>query len=141
MTGLNRESAMVLVNQAISKAQEDFGKPVCVAVCDPAGFLVAFARMDGAPLRSIAISQSKAYTAARMGVTTEAFLARLRKEQIEVGYFCDPAFTALPGGSVLKDVGGAMVGAIGVSGLTSAEDQQITDAIAERVRAERVGRG
>ena len=106
----------------------------CVAVCDPPGFLIAFSRMEGAPVRSIQISQGKAYTAVRMGVSTEVFLARIQKEGIEISYFCDPQLTALPGGSVLKDRAGTVVGGIGVSGLTSAEDQVITDRIAELVR-------
>jgi uncharacterized protein GlcG (DUF336 family) len=119
----------------MERATEQFGRPVCVAVCDAQGFLLAFGRMEGAPVRSIRISQGKAYSAARMGVSTESFLSRLRKEDIEVGYFCDPELTALPGGSVLKDANGAILGAIGVSGLTSAEDQQITDAIAGALAA------
>lgn len=139
MPVLNREAAMKLAQEAMNKAQADFGRPICVAVCDAAGMLLAFVRMDGAPLRSIRISQGKAYTAARMGVTTAAFLARLRKEDIEVGYFCDPELTALPGGSVLRNADGTTAGAIGVSGLTSAEDQQITDAIAEAWSSGRAG--
>lgn len=139
MPVLNREAAMKLAQQAMGKSQADFGRPICVAVCDAAGMLLAFVRMDGAPLRSIRISQGKAYTAARMGVTTAAFLARLRKEDIEVGYFCDPELTALPGGSVLRNADGTTAGAIGVSGLTSAEDQQITDAIAEAWSSGRAG--
>ena len=126
-------AARSLIDLAIERAQRDFKRPICVAVCDPQGFLVAFSRMEGAPARSIQISQGKAYTAARMGVTTAALLARIQKEAIEISYFCDPLFTALPGGSVLRDAGGIVVGAIGVSGLTSAEDQQITDQIAEHL--------
>jgi glc operon protein GlcG len=132
---LTMEVATSLLNRAIAKAKQDFNRPICVAICGPQGFLIAFLRMEGAPVRSIQISQCKAYTAARMGVSTEAFLARIRKEQIEISYFCDPLLTALPGGSVLRDQAGAMIGAIGVSGLTSAEDQQITDAIADFVKS------
>lgn len=131
MSVLILDAAKSLMDRAIASAKQEFKRPVCVAVCDPQGFLIAFSRMEGAPVRSIQISQCKAYTAARMGVATEAFLARIRKEAIEIGYFCDPLLTALPGGSVLKDQAGTVIGAIGVSGLTSAEDQQITDAIAE----------
>ena len=47
-----------------------------------------------------------------------------------MGYFCDPELTALPGGSPLKDATGTLLGAIGISGLSSAEDQAITDAMA-----------
>jgi len=133
MPVLNLESARPLLDRAIEHAQAEFKRPICVAICDPQGFLIAFSRMEGAPVRSIQISQGKAYTAARMGVTTAALLARIQKEAIEISYFCDPLFTALPGGSVLRDAAGVVVGAIGVSGLTSAEDQQVTDRIAERL--------
>ena len=135
MAGLTLENVKPLLDRAIAKAKQDFNRPICVAICGPQGFLIGFLRMEGAPVRSIQISQGKAYSAARMGVSTEAFLARIRKEEIEISYFCDPLLTALPGGSVLRDETGAMIGAIGVSGLTAAEDQQITDAIAEVVKS------
>jgi glc operon protein GlcG len=133
MPGVTLDIARQCLDRAMARAKQEFRRPICVAVCDPQGFLLAFARMEGAPVRSIQISQGKAYTAARMGVSTEAVLARLKKEGIEIGYFCDPLLTALPGGSVLKDESGTAVGAIGVSGLTSAEDQLVTDYIADFV--------
>jgi uncharacterized protein GlcG (DUF336 family) len=126
--------AQKLVAKALEMAAEKFKRPICVAVCDPYGFLVAFGRTDGAPVRSIDISQGKAYTAARMGVNTSAFLERLHKENIIAGYFCDPKLTGLPGGSVFKDASGVMVGAAGVSGLAPSEDQEITDMLAEMVK-------
>jgi glc operon protein GlcG len=135
MPDLTLEQAQTLVTRSMAKATQDYGRPICVAVCDDRGFLLAFARMAGAPVRSIRISQGKAYTGARLGVTTEALLARIHREQIEVSYFCDPDLTAMPGGSPLKDADGRLIGAIGVSGLTSAEDQTITDAMAVAVAA------
>lgn len=136
MQDLTFDHAQALVQRAMALAQQDHGRPICVAVCDDRGLLLAFARMDGAPARSVRISQGKAYSAARMGVTTAALLARLHREQIEVGYFCDPDLTALPGGSPLKDASGRLLGAVGVSGLSSAEDQAITDALAAALLAE-----
>ncbi|MCC7547914.1 MAG: heme-binding protein [Burkholderiales bacterium] len=135
MPQLNLDIAQSLVTQAMSKATQDYGRPICVAVCDDRGLLVVFARMAGAPVRSVQISQGKAYSAARMGVTTEAFLARLQREQIQVGFFCDPLLTALPGGSPLKGADGSLAGAIGISGLAAAEDQAITDAMAAQFAA------
>lgn len=135
MPDLTLAQAQALVHRAIAKATTDYSRPICVAICDNRGLLLAFGRMDTAPARSVRISQGKAYTAARMGVTTEAFLARLHREQIEVGYFCDPDMTALPGGSPLKDSSGRLLGAAGVSGLASAEDQAITDSLAAAVLA------
>lgn len=130
MSGLDLPSAQRLCAAALERARERFGKPVCAAVCDGDGFLIAFARGGGAPVRGIAISQGKAYTAARMGVSTTAFLERLHREKIEPGYFCDPNLTGLPGGNVIAETSGKVLGAIGISGLTSSEDQMIADELA-----------
>ena len=135
MSGLTLEAARRLLDRAIARASQEFKRPVCVAVCDAQGFLLAFGRMDGAPVRSILISQGKAYSAARMGVSTPSFLERLKREGLEIAMFADPLLTALPGGSLLKDASGVTLGAIGVSGLAPTEDQAITDGIADFVLA------
>src|SRR5208283_39651 len=130
MDALTLAQANELTRLAMEKTKAEYNRPICVAIVDPAGFLIAFQRMEGAPLRSIAIAQGKAYSAARMQVSTDALLARLERENIPVSYFCDDKITALPGGSVLKNADGAIIGAAGVSGLTSAEDQEIADYLA-----------
>jgi glc operon protein GlcG len=124
---LDIELAQRVLHHCLAQAKTRFGKPVCAAVCDANGFLLSFARADGAPLRSIALSQQKAYTAARIGVTTTAFLERLRREDIVIGYFCDPLLTALPGGALLEDGSRRIIGAVGISGLAPAEDQLLAD--------------
>jgi glc operon protein GlcG len=120
------EQAQKAIAHALEKAKSDYNKPICVAIVDAYGFLVAFARQDGAPVRSVEISQRKAYTAVRMGVTTEAFLERIRKQNIEAGWFGD-GLCALPGGAVFKDGGG-----IGISGLAAEQDQAIADSAVAR---------
>jgi glc operon protein GlcG len=130
MEVLDLQRVQTLLANAIAIAQQRFSRPVCVSVCDSHGFLVGFYRMDGAPVRSIQISQQKAHTSVRMGVSTEAFLARLRREDIPIGYFCDPLLTALPGGAVLSDATGRTMGGVGISGLTPAEDQALADELA-----------
>jgi uncharacterized protein GlcG (DUF336 family) len=137
MSTFSLERADELVKAAIAKAVALYARPVCVAICDGSGFLLAFVRMDGAPLRSIAIAQAKAYTAVRMGVTTEAFLERLERENLDASYFCDATLTPLPGGSVLRDAQGAILGGAGISGLTSAEDQVIANHLAELVSSDK----
>lgn len=132
---LTLEVAQKLVNLAQEKAVKEFGRPICVSVCDPNGDLIAFGRGIGSPLRSIKISQHKAYTAVRMGVATDAFLARLQRENLEICYFCDPMFTAIPGGNPLKNKEGKMIGGVGVSALAASEDQVITEYIAGLVSA------
>ena len=126
---LTLDSAQEIVARAIAKAGSDFKRPICVAVCDEYGFLLAFGRMNGAPVRSIHIAQGKAYTAARMGVSTDAFLARIQRENIQASYFGD-YMVPLPGGNLLKDPSGRLLGAVGISGLALHEDQAIAEAMA-----------
>lgn len=126
---MNAELAGSLVAAATAKARADYGRPVCVAICDRYGFLIAFAAMDDAPVRSIQLSQGKAYTSARMGVDTGAFLERLHRDKIPASYFCDDKLTGLPGGCVLKGVGGGVIGAVGISGLAPDEDVVIAKSL------------
>jgi glc operon protein GlcG len=122
------DKAQDIVKRAIDKAAAEFKRPICVSVCDRYGFLVAFARMDGAPIRSVWIAQQKAFTAVRMGISTAAFLERLRKDNLEANWFGE-GLVALPGGNVVKNSSGEVIGAVGISGLAAHEDQIIADAV------------
>jgi len=126
---MNIALGRTLIDAAIAMAEKDYGRPICVAVCDRYGFLTAYGTMDGAPVRSIKLSQGKAYSAARMGVDTHVFLERLHRENIPASYFCDDQLTALPGGAVLRDTSGAIIGAVGISGLAPNEDTAIAHAL------------
>jgi len=131
MSDFGFAAAQHVLGKALELTGAKFQRPICVAVCDPSGALLAFARQDGAPLRSVLISQGKAYTAARMGVTTQAFHERIAREQLQSRDFCDDRLTAVAGGAPLKNSAGKIVGAAGISGLTSAEDQEIANLLAE----------
>ena len=125
--------AQNLIARSVEKANSDYKRPICVSVCDASGFVVAFARMDGAPIRSIDISRRKAFTAMRMGVPTAAFFERLQKDNLQADYF-GADLCPLGGGVPLKDASGAIIGAIGISGLASHEDAAIAEAAAALVR-------
>lgn len=134
MSALTNDMAQKMILLANNIAKEQYGRPICFSICDEYGFLLAFSRMDGAPIRSIAISQSKAYTAVRVGVHTHEFYARLLRDNLQISYFADSQLTALPGGFVLRNSAGEMIGGIGVSALATSEDQKIVEIIAEAVR-------
>jgi glc operon protein GlcG len=104
------------------------GKAGVIAICDAHGDLIAFARMDGAPLSSITIAMNKAYSAARERKPTKEIgtAARHPEKGFDIGYFGDPRFTGWGGGvPVRKD--GRVVGAIAVSGLPQAEDIELAE--------------
>ena len=102
---------------------------VSIAVVDHAGVLLAFKRMDGAPTLSVEISQGKARTAARFRRPTKAMEELVAQR---------PPFLAIEGvyaieGGVPVMANGRVVGAIGVSGVTSQQDAQIAAAGAAAV--------
>ena len=95
-----------------------------VAVVDPHGELVGFARTDGCPLASINIAINKAFTAAREGVPSREIGERSRTEGFPMTNFGDLRYTAWGGGVPLL-VAGEVVGAVGVSGLPEEVDMEL----------------
>lgn len=135
---LDQVTAHQILETAVTLATT-LGRPICVAVTDERGALLAFTRMDGAPIRSIKLSEAKAYSAARLGVSTTAFHERLARDGMFASYFADPMLTALPGGAVIASQRGEPMGGIGISGLAPAEDQQLADAAAAAIHKVRQG--
>lgn len=131
MAMMDIATARKLAEKAMEVAERQFQRPVCVAIVDVHGFLVAFARGDGTPVRSIEISQGKAYTAARMGRTTAAFHELLQRDRNLPADYCDPRLTSLSGGAPVKASDGSLIGAVGISGLKAHEDQTVAETAAD----------
>jgi glc operon protein GlcG len=114
--------AKKIVDAIVEEVQKQGGAGV-VAVVDPYGEPIAFARMDGAPVSSVRIAMNKAYTAARERKTTEEIGQKVRHPEkgFDIAYFGDDRFVGWGGGVPVKR-DGAVVGAIAISGLPQAED-------------------
>jgi glc operon protein GlcG len=114
--------AQKIVGFIVNKAAE-MNKAVAVAVADAHGELLAFGRMDGVPLPSIAIAMNKAWTAARTGKPTEEIGEKVKdpNKGHDISYYGDPRFVGWGGGIPLWK-GDEVVGAVAVSGLSSKED-------------------
>ncbi|HXM65918.1 MAG TPA: heme-binding protein [Candidatus Acidoferrum sp.] len=98
-------------------------KAAAVAVADAHGDLVAFARMDGAPVSSIHIAMNKAWTAARERKPTREIGDKVKHTEKghDIAYYGDAKYVGWGGGiPVWKN--GEVVGAVAVSGLSSNED-------------------
>ncbi len=121
---LSYEDAKRAVDAAVSELSRR-EKAAVVAVADSHGELLAFARMDGAPLASIAIAMNKAWTAARTCKPTVEIFNRAKTDPaFDIAYYGDPRCCGWGGGIPLsKD--GKVAGAIAVSALTMEEDMEI----------------
>jgi glc operon protein GlcG len=121
-TPITMESAQAVIQAAITEANKR-GWPEAFAVVDPGGNLVAFARMDGAQLASIAIAEHKARTAARYRRPTRAFEDAVQKFGFNYILTLDDVI-ASRGGIPLVE-GGKIVGAVGCSGGTGSQDEAL----------------
>ena len=114
----------------IAREVEKMGKGAVIVVADDHGELLALLRMDGAPLSSLLIAQNKAWTAARERTNTRVLGERSRQEGFPLTYFGELRFVGW-GGGVPVYRGGQVVGAIAVSGLPEAVDEQLAQQAAE----------
>ncbi len=101
-------------------------QPVAIAIVDDGGNLISYARMDQCRPIPQRMAVRKAYTAAYSGQDTMAYAERLHSQGRTVAEMGDPNLAAVQGGLVVRHPGsGAILGGIGVSGLTAQEDEDI----------------
>lgn len=111
---------------AMRAALAERGKTAVLAVADDHGEPIALLRLDGAPLSSVAVATNKAFSAARLRRPSGETGRRVRHPEtgFDIAYYGDPRYVGWGGGlPVLVD--GAVAGAVAVSGLTDAEDEEI----------------
>ena len=129
MKNITLELAKKIGTYAEELVAKEYGaKPFSVAICDKDGFLVLFSKQDGAKLLTINLTPNKAYTAARMGVSTANFLLRLQRDNLNISYFADDRFVGMPGGVPIYNSQQEMIGAVGIGGLK--EDGEVADKVA-----------
>ena len=117
---ISSELAQKMVDEAMVKARQ-LGVAENVAILDDGGNLKAFGRMDGAPILCIEMAQNKAYTAL-FGVSTQDFFNFIKGDpSLLAGIPTLPRVAAWGGGFPIK-VNGEVVGAIGLSGAPTVEN-------------------
>ena len=121
---LTLEAVKAIMNAAEAEAVRN-GWQVSMAIVDAHGDLLAFRRLDGAHLGSIDISQGKARTSARLRRSTKLLADALAAGNL--AFLSVDGITALQGGLPIA-VDGVVIGAVGVSGVTSVQDEQIAAA-------------
>jgi uncharacterized protein GlcG (DUF336 family) len=108
------------------------GRPSAFVVVDGTASRVCLARIDGSPSLSVRMCENKAYTAIDWGRDTKEVretlfrgLAPAGEPVRDIAWFGDPRYAPIWGGVLLKNKDGRIVGAIGTSGLTMEEDEEL----------------
>ena len=135
---LGLKEARVLVDTMLAEAEQR-GIKFAAAVVDAGGDLIHLGRMDGASALNARMSYNKAYTATKWQMDTKVLKTRLfdmslGDERREITWFCDPLYTPVWGGIVLRSSDGTMLGALGESGGTYLQDEEIGQIAAARFR-------
>ena len=129
---MKSEAARRMMDAARDRATE-IGKPVSVAIVDAGGMLVALERLNDAPSATVLVAEGKAVASAVMGrdsVRLEAMAESLPTIIDSLMMRYGGRFVPAQGGVVVRE-GTAVLGAVGVSGATSEEDEAIARAGAE----------
>ncbi|MCT8159717.1 GlcG/HbpS family heme-binding protein [Pseudoruegeria sp. SHC-113] len=127
MAEITLRKARAIIRGILAKGREMELKPLSVVVLDTGGHVKAFEREDGAAPGRFAIAQGKAYGSVMLGMAGKAQMARAEQQ----AYFMAAVNGAyggqvipVPGGVLVKDKRGNVMGAVGVTGDTSDNDAE-----------------
>ena len=123
---ISLETARSITAGTRAAGQEHGLKPLTVVVLDAGGHVISVEREDGASNNRFDIAFGKAYGALALGLGSRSLMARAEQQP----YFITSAAAAIggklvpvPGGVLVKDADGPVVGCVGVSGDTSDNDE------------------
>jgi len=126
MSVISLDQARTIIAAALAKGGESSMQPLSVVVLDAGGHLKAFERQDGASIMRFQVAHGKAFGAIGLGLGSRALMNRAEQQPYFIaavnGAF-GGALVPVPGGVLVKTADGELVGAVGVSGDNSDNDE------------------
>ena len=127
MSQLNLETCQIIANAALARATEMRLKPICVVVLDNRASLRICVNQDGTSIDRHRIAHGKANAAMSLGMGSRALGDRAEVQAYfidAVGRMLDGDFIPVPGGVLVKNTAGEILGAVGISGDLSDNDEK-----------------
>jgi uncharacterized protein GlcG (DUF336 family) len=125
---LKLKSAQKILKVALETAHAKSMKPLVIAIIDARGALIAFAAEDGSSLKRERVARGKADGAVALGVSSRQ-IGKMAAERpafvAAVTHAIGGSIIPVPGGVLIRDAKGALLGAVGVSGDTSDNDELV----------------
>jgi uncharacterized protein GlcG (DUF336 family) len=126
---LTLQQATTIVEAALRAGRQTGCAPLAVAVLDAGGHLKAFAREDGAGIVRPQIAVGKAWGALGMGFGSRTLARRVAEQPQQQAFFgalnamSEGRVVPAAGGVLIRDAGGSVLGAVGISGDVSDKDE------------------
>jgi len=120
------DQARTIVDAALAHGTEQSFRPLTAAVLDPGGSVVALGRQDGSGFLRPDIAVAKAFGVLGLGITNRAIAARAEEAPAfftSVATLAGGRILSVPGGVFIRDAAGALLGAVGVTGDLSLNDE------------------
>ncbi len=120
------EQASTIIDAALAKARTQDLMPLTVAVLDPGGHLVALKREDNSGILRVEIATGKAWGALGMGFGSRELAERAAKAPAFIDAIAAASqgrLVPVPGGVLIRDADGQLLGAVGISGDVSDADE------------------
>lgn len=127
MSNVTLEQASKIIDVALATGRELGLKPLTVAVLDAGGHLVAMKREDKSSLLRFQVASGKAWGALGMGITTRQMAGRFEGNPHffgAVAALADGRMLCSPGGVLIYDANGDVIGAVGASGDSGDNDEK-----------------
>ncbi|MGA4633944.1 GlcG/HbpS family heme-binding protein [Pseudomonas solani] len=127
MSTLSLETAVSIANRALAIGRELRTAPLTIAVLDAGGHLITLQREDGASMLRPQIAIGKAWGAVALGKGSRLIAADAQQRPAFIGAvnnLADGNLVPAPGGVLIRNQAGEVIGAIGISGDTSDIDEQ-----------------
>ena len=126
MTTLDLETARTVIAGARAHASTAGLKPLTVVVLDAGGHVLAVEREDGSSMKRFEIGFGKAYGAPSLGMGSRSIMGRAEQQPFFIAAVTSAVggtLVPVPGGVLVRSEGGDLLGAVGVTGDTSDNDE------------------
>ena len=129
MSELTLKQANQLTEAALSMARQMKLPPIAVAVLDTGGHLKVFQREDGVSFLRVQICQAKAWGSLGLATDSRHIAERYEQNNLQQGFInalnamSGGRLIPLPGGVLIHDESGQIIGAVGVAGAASDKDE------------------